>query len=853
MTKTHAETSDGDGIDRIRAAAEAGDPEAQLDLANRFHFGNGVERDPEAAYRWMRGAAEAGIAEAQSKVGYFLTYGLGVPGDPKGALRWFLKGVRGGYPKAAYNLGDSFWKGRYTTRSPRRAWFFFSKAVELGEESGHYGLSALYYKGLGVPKDKEKALDHLRRALRGGSPEAIVEMGRLFRAGDAGPEDLAEAETRALALHRPGDLHSLDAYFSLRRAGTPDPPPPPGLDAVNAELDRRQAIGREPDPPELDDAGLAALREKADTGDAEASYLVGRVLLRREHSRAPGALAALLRAADAGHAAAAFQAGTLLYHGWGVPQDVPRALALLESSADAGNADAARFLALAYDGFGGSVPKDPELAMRWWNEAARLGDRHACWFVGQLLLEEDATPAGRARGLELIEYAAEHGSPQACGYVGHLRARRYRLSADLLEELAFPLLRLGAIRGDYDAARYLATSLRRLGGEERLREAVYWLHDPSRRDAVAARTLGRFHGLGLGVPRSHATAAAWLAFAAEEGDLEAAEMLARNFLDGSGVPRDPLLAIRLAERAADAGYERAAQLLGRIYEDGLVVPRDDARAAAWYGKGAELGDEYSMYALALMLFDGRGVGPDDARAVAWLERSLEGDDVGGGYLLALMLFRGRGARPDPSRARGLFFDVARRKHLPSLFTTLEDEAIRFRPPATWSPELLSRIAELGADPDSLPAASALDIGLLFWNGDVGLREDEALAIRLFRASAAKGSALAAACLSRALQVAGEDEEGMEWLETAARAGLAGAQRHLASRLVETGRATRDDARVVRLLEAAADQGDASACAELARLLEESDAPPDARREERVRALRSCAREAGYPPETTDEE
>ena len=83
----------------------------------------------------------------------------------------------------------------------------------------------------------------------------------------------------------------------------------------------------------------------------------------------------LLRRVD--DAAAAFQAGTLIYHGWGVPRDVPRALALLEQSARAGNANAARFLALAFDGVGGNIPKDPEVAMRWWNEAARLGDRHA--------------------------------------------------------------------------------------------------------------------------------------------------------------------------------------------------------------------------------------------------------------------------------------------------------------------------------------------------------------------------------------------------------------------------------------------------------------------------------------------
>ncbi|MFN7989788.1 MAG: tetratricopeptide repeat protein [Thermoanaerobaculia bacterium] len=848
MTREQAEGTDRNAIDAVRAAAEAGDAAAQLDLGNRYFYGNGVERDPAAAYSWMRRAAEAGLAEAKSKVGYFLTYGVGVAADPKAAIPWFLAALRGGYAKAGYNLGEAYRKGRKVTFSPRRAWFFYSKAVELGQEAANFGLAALCYEGLGVPRDTRKALELLRRGLRGGDPEAVVEMGRFFREGVADPEDLAEAEARALAFHRPGNLDSLKPLFLLRREACALPTPPPGLDAVNAELNRRQAIGKEHEPPKLDEAGLAALRAKADAGDAEAGYRLGRVLLLRESSATVEALARLLRSADAGHTAAAFQAGTLLYHGWGVPQDVPRALALLESSANAGNADAARFLALAYDGFGGHVPKDPEIAMRWWNEGARLGDRHAAWFVGQLLLEEDATPEGRARGMELIEHAAEHGFPQACGYLGYLRARDFGPCDDLLEEFAFPLLRLGAIRGDYNAARYLAKSLRRLGGRERLGEAVYWLHEASRRDAAAARMLGEFHARGVGVPRSDATAAAWLAFAAEEGDLEAAEMLARGFLDGIGVPRDPLLAIRLAERAAGAGYGRGARLLGRIFEDGLGVRRDDARAAAWYGRGAELGEKISMYCLALMLFDGRGVEPDPARAVSWLEKATEEGDADGRHLLALMLFRGEGTEPDPARARGLFLGAASDGHLPSRFTTLEEEAVRFRPAATRPRDFVRRIAELAADRDSLPATSGLDAGILVWNGDVGLIHDDALAAELFRAAATKGSALAAACLSHVLEAAGEDEEAMEWLEAAARAGLAGAQRHLAFRLVETGRATREDDRVVRLLESAAEQGDALACAEFARLLEAGDLPADARRAERVGALRRCAVEGGYPQE-----
>lgn len=851
MTKTGAERPDGNVVNEVRAAAEAGDAAAQLDLANRHYSGNGVECDPKAAYRWMRMAAEAGIAEAQSKVGYFLRFGKGVPADPRGAIPWFLKAFRGGYAKAANNLGDLYRLGGSVPYRPRRAWYFYAKAVEMGQEAANYGLAVLCYEGRGVPKDPAKALELLRRGLRGGEPDAIVEMGRFFRVGVASPEDLAEAEARALSFHRPGDPDSLRVLFSLRREATAFPPPPPGLDAVNAELDRRQAIGKEPEPPELDEVGLEALRAKANTGDSEASYLLGRVLLRGEHSDKPEALEQLLRAADAGHVAAAFQAGTLLYHGWGVPQDVARALDLLERSASAGSADAARFLALAHDGFGGHVSKDPEIASQWWNEAARLGDRHASWFIGQLLLEEDATSAGQARGLELITYAAEHGFPQGCGYLGYLEAQEHRRDESLLEERALPLLRLGAIRGDYNAARFLAKSLRELGGRERLREAVYWLRESARRDAASARMLGQFHWQGLGVPRSHATGTAWLALAREEGDQEAAFLLASAFLEGLGVPQDTAAAIHLAEPGAAAGNGKCARLLGSIYDDGAGSLRDGARAAAWFRRGAELDDTLSMFFLANILFDGRGVDPDPARAVEWLEKAAAEDDVDALHLLSLMKFRGEGTTVDPRRALALFLRAAAAKHLPSLFTTLEEESIRYRAAALRPRDLRSSIAAMEEDADSLTAASALELGLHYWNADGGLSQDRRRAAELFRAAARKGDALAAACLFRALSFGGHDEEAMEWLEQAACSGLPGAQRHLAFRLVETRRCPFDDSHVVHLLESAADKGDVFACVELARTLERAGASTDARQAERILVLRRYAAKGGYPVEASD--
>lgn len=647
----------------------------------------------------------------------------------------------------------------------------------------------------GPVREADERLDALRLEVAAGSDRAIVEMGRLFRAGKAGPADLAEAEERALARHRPGDLDSLRVLFELRREAATPPPPPPGLDAVRAELDRRQARHLENEQP----------------------------------------------------AAAAFREGVDLYWSRGGERDVPGALALLESAAGAGNADAARFLAMAFDRDDGFVPRNRETAMRWYEEAARLGDAHGCFVAGRRVLDEDPTSEGQLRGLELVERAAALGFPHACGFLGRFRAWEAGSRRDLLEERAFPLLRLGAVRGDDQAAWTLACLLEMVGGPEGLREAAYWFHLIARRDERAARSLGFAYGRGAGVEQSDETATAWLALAAEEGDGEAAAQLARCFLDGCGVPRDPVVAASLAERAAAAGFGPGARLLGEIHTDGLGVPRDAAAAATWYRTGAEMGDAFSMYAFAAGLFDSVGVEPDPAAAAAWLEKA---DAAGreGRPLLSLMLFRGEGTPPDPDRARRLFLLAATDEHLPTLFTTIEEEALRFRRAGTRPKRLQERIEEAARDLEALPAAAALDAGLMLWNGNADLVRDDAVAAELFRTAAEKGSALGAACLSHVLRFAGDLEGETEWLERAAAAGLPGAQRHLAVRLVETSRALKDDPPVVALLERAANGGDAIACAELARHLERTGAAADARGAERIAGLRTCAEEGGYPGE-----
>ena len=76
-------------IDALRARAEAGDAEAQVDLGVMYFVGDGVPQDYAEAVRWYRLAADQGHARAQFKLGFMYATGDGVPQDGVQAHMWF--------------------------------------------------------------------------------------------------------------------------------------------------------------------------------------------------------------------------------------------------------------------------------------------------------------------------------------------------------------------------------------------------------------------------------------------------------------------------------------------------------------------------------------------------------------------------------------------------------------------------------------------------------------------------------------------------------------------------------------------------------------------------------------------
>ena len=76
------------GIAELRAQAEEGLAEAQVNLGDRYRSGRGVAQDEAVAVAWYRLAAEQGHAEAHVALGFTYAAGRGVALDEVEALRW---------------------------------------------------------------------------------------------------------------------------------------------------------------------------------------------------------------------------------------------------------------------------------------------------------------------------------------------------------------------------------------------------------------------------------------------------------------------------------------------------------------------------------------------------------------------------------------------------------------------------------------------------------------------------------------------------------------------------------------------------------------------------------------------
>src|SRR6266853_736720 len=84
-------------IEEVKAKAEAGDAESQVELGRRYDKGEGVVKDQVEAVKWYRKAVEQNDVKAQFALGFCFYAGEGVAKDYVEAVKWYRRAAEQNY------------------------------------------------------------------------------------------------------------------------------------------------------------------------------------------------------------------------------------------------------------------------------------------------------------------------------------------------------------------------------------------------------------------------------------------------------------------------------------------------------------------------------------------------------------------------------------------------------------------------------------------------------------------------------------------------------------------------------------------------------------------------------------
>ncbi len=204
----------------LRAQADAGNANAQYELATRYAEGRVMPRDFKLAAEWYEKASARGVVPATYRLGSLYEKGFGVTRDFARAKALYQKAAEQGHSHAMHNLAVLIAEGGDGKPDYPTAAIWFRKAAEFGIRDSQYNLAILYARGLGVAQDLVQSYMWFSLAAAQGDDDA----------GKKREDVAAKLDAKSLAQAKA----AVDAFHAREpdRAANEVQPPPGGWEAA---------------------------------------------------------------------------------------------------------------------------------------------------------------------------------------------------------------------------------------------------------------------------------------------------------------------------------------------------------------------------------------------------------------------------------------------------------------------------------------------------------------------------------------------------------------------------------------------------------------------------------------------
>ncbi|MCX8667215.1 sel1 repeat family protein [Acetobacteraceae bacterium B3987] len=439
---------------------------------------------------------------------------------------------------------------------------------------------------------------------------------------------------------------------------------------------------------------------------------------------------------------------------------------------------------------------------------AKAGMPEAAYRVGQCYLSGQGTPPSLEEGARWTRIAAEAGIKEASFTLATLFAMGVPEGFDLT-------LSVSAGRGLYDQVDPEETE----SYKPDFAQARIWAEKGAAAGSVEAQALlGHIFNHGPEEIQDRQAARHWYGEAVQGGSLQGALGLGLILLEDAEDDDQRAQAMELLQRAAEGGIGLANAAMGWIYEHGANgQPRDAEVSARYYLKAAEQNIPSAQARYGLMLLKGVGVETNVIQGESWLRRAAYGGDAEAAALLGDLYIRGEELFRRPMEAARWYQLAAEQAHTPAarvlavLYLTGTGVPRDERKAAYW----FNHAATLG---DHMADA---DLGNLVLAGVTRPDEEQHNLQQRLRQQAEGGNPLGAfnlgVCLAQGVGGTPDETEAFYWLGLA-REGVVNAQ-YWYGRLLFEGRGVaqnRQDG--LSWMDKAARQGMPEACVSVAQML-----------------------------------